>query len=184
MRAAKEEEDRQRQLAEYQAKLAEIERLKRLKEEQMTRMGQAHAEAQESKRKHLQAEVEKNKQQIKDTKLRRARGQEVFTKERQLEEEKRRLEEQLLCVERKKQVQGQESAYAHNVAQKYRLEQEQSHLIDKEIKNLKMEPNQQAAGQQLHDIKDFKNIDYTQTRFHTIKTTANPALKQRAMPGA
>jgi len=39
MRVAKAEEDRQRQLAEYQAKLSEIERLKRLKEEQMNRMG-------------------------------------------------------------------------------------------------------------------------------------------------
>jgi len=57
-----------------------------------------------------------------------------------MEEEKRRLEEQLLCIDRKKQVQGQESTYAHNVAQKYRLEQEHSHLIDQEIKNLKMEP--------------------------------------------
>jgi hypothetical protein len=54
-----------------------------------------------------------------------------------MEEEKRRLEEQLLCIDRKKQVQGQESTYAHNVAQKYRLEQEHSHLIDQEIKNLK-----------------------------------------------
>ena len=99
--------------------------------------------------------------------MRRARGQEAFAKERQLEEEKRKLEEQMLCIERKKQVQTQESNYAHNKAQKYRMDKEHSEILEREIANLKKDQHP-APGK---DIAGFKNIDYTQTRFHTIKTT-------------
>lgn len=38
--------------------------------------------------------------------MRRARGQEAFARERQLEEEKKKLEEEMLCIARKKQVQA------------------------------------------------------------------------------
>ena len=56
--------------------------LKKIKEEQMNRMGQAHAEAQEAERQRLQAEVEKKQRQIKDAQMRRARGQQAGAKER------------------------------------------------------------------------------------------------------
>lgn len=138
-------------------------------------MGQAHAEAQEAERKRLQAEVEKKEKQIKDAQIRRARGHEAFAKERQLEEEKHKLEEEILCIERKKQVQVQESNYAHGKAQKYRMEKEHSEILEREIAHLKKDQNMPSTK----ELKDFKNIDYTQTRFHTIKTTTQPPTRQQ-----
>ena len=43
-------------------------------------------------------------------------------------------------------------------------------MIERQIASLKKEQGAQGAGAAA-DRKDFKNIDYTQTRFHTIKTT-------------
>lgn len=137
IKAAKEEEDRQKQMVLYHQKLQEIEKLKKIKEEQMVRMGQAHAEAEDAERRRLQAEVEKKDKMIRDAQMRRARGQEAFAKERQLEDEKKKLEEQILCIERKKQVQAQESSYAHSKVQKYREEKEQTEMIEKRIASLK-----------------------------------------------
>lgn len=47
--------------------------------------------------------------------------------------------------------------------------------MEREIANLKKDHNQPPS----QDLKGFKNIDYTQTRFHTIKTTAPTAASKQ-----
>ena len=53
---------------------------------------------------------------IRDHQNRKARGTEAIVKERQLMKEKRELEEEIQCIERKKTVQQKESENAHKIA--------------------------------------------------------------------
>ena len=81
--------------------------------------------------------------------------------------EKKQLEEEISCIERKKQIQQTESNYAHMKAQKYKEELKIENQLNQQIS--------QMRNVQDNKPKDVKNIDYTQTRFHNVQTTIHPA---------
>ena len=75
-------------------------------------------------------------------------------------EEKRQLEEEIQCIDRKKMVQVNETNYAHRKAQQYKEEQKIETQLNQQLAQMK--------GGQDNKPKDVKNIDYTQTRFHNV----------------
>ena len=81
-----------------------IEALRKKKEDQLAKVGQAHSEAQAAEKKRIQDELERKEKQLKDHLQRKARGVEAMQRERQLQAEKADLEEQIRGIERKKQV--------------------------------------------------------------------------------
>ena len=90
----------------------------------------------------------------------------AFEREKRLVEEKKQLEEEISRINRKREVQAQESDYAHSKAQHYREEKEIDKQLDAQIKALQgiqngvssSNNNPSAAST---NTKDLKNIDYT-----------------------
>lgn len=82
-----------------------IEELKKQKELNLQRIGTAHLEAEAAKKRTELEYIERQEKQIRDVQNRKARGSEAIMKERQLQKQRREIEEEILCLERKKVVQ-------------------------------------------------------------------------------
>ena len=94
-----------------------IEELKKQRELEIERAGKAMRDAIDLEQKQLEEKRLKNEQAIRAHKAARQRGQQALLKERQLIDEKAKLEEQIKQLDRKKLVQQQESQHAHDLAQ-------------------------------------------------------------------
>lgn len=92
------------QYQEYLKKLNEIERLKKQRELEIEQVGRAHQEAEAAEQRRLEHELELKEKQIRDAQNRRQRGQDAIQNQRMLVEEKKALEEEILRIDRKKQV--------------------------------------------------------------------------------
>lgn len=114
----------------------------------------------------LREELEKKEKAIKDQIATRTRGRNAMERERQLQQEKKEIEEAIKQIERKKLVQAQETLIAHENAVKYREE-----------KSLKIQSSQQSqftskmSGGISAEVSQFKSamshMDYANTHFHT-----------------
>lgn len=74
-------------------KKEEIEELKRLRELEIERSGKAMRDAQEAEERKLREELEKNEKAIRDERNKKVRGKQALDKEKQLQQEKKELEE-------------------------------------------------------------------------------------------
>lgn len=103
---------------DYMRKKQEIEELKALREVELEKSGKAMRDAEEAEERRLRDEIERKEKALRDAVAVRTRGKAALERERQLQAEKRELEEAL--VERKKQVWAQEALIAHDNAGRFR----------------------------------------------------------------
>lgn len=89
--------------------MQEIEELKKMRELEIERAGKAMRDAEEAEERKLREDLEKKNKQIRDNKSANQRGNLALAKERQLQEEKKKIEEDIKQIERKKLVSNQES---------------------------------------------------------------------------
>jgi len=78
------------------------------REEEMERVGSAHRAALEEEERVVREAIEKNEKAIRDKQAAKQRGSEAIRKEKDLLEERKRLEEAIKQIERKKHVGEQE----------------------------------------------------------------------------
>ena len=105
---------------DYMRKKQEIEELKALREVELEKSGKAMRDAEEAEERRLRDEIERKEKALRDAVAVRTRGKAALERERQLQAEKRELEEALRQVERKKQVWAQEALIAHDNAGRFR----------------------------------------------------------------
>ncbi len=80
-----------------------------MRELEIERAGKAMRDAEEAEERKLREDLEKKNKQIRDNKSANQRGNLALAKERQLQEEKKKIEEDIKQIERKKLVSNQES---------------------------------------------------------------------------
>ena len=80
-----------------------------MRELEIERAGKAMRDAEEAEERKLREDLEKKNKLIKDNKRANQRGNLALAKERQLQEEKKKIEEDIKQIERKKLVNNQES---------------------------------------------------------------------------
>lgn len=93
-------------------------------------------------------------------------------KERQLQKQRRELEEEIQCIERKKVVQQQENEKAHNLAQQHRENKYYEQIFEQKLKQMQnMASGLSGAVPQQPSAKGME-IDYTKSRFHAVNAPA------------
>ena len=84
--------------------VAFVQHLQMLKAQEMERAGKAQREAQDLEKARLEAELVKKEKEIQNQKNAKSRSHMALAKEKRLVDEKKRLEEQVTQIERKKVV--------------------------------------------------------------------------------
>ena len=136
--------------------------LKRMREVELARSGQAMRDAQEAEERRLREELERKEKALRDEAAKRVRGKQALDRERQLMQEKAFLEEEIKQIERKKLVFIQESQIAHELASRHRQSLETDSRFTSKMSAAPCNVSAEISMQ----MKQASQFDYSNTRFH------------------